>query len=543
MKLRTCIHPKGRFLVGLHRPRYRVENLRRDHRVPVLGAAKDGAPVTGAANFPMGPVVVDDADWVYEIANPFPFRGATFISRRYADQAAANPDIIRIPPRPALSFTDWLQKWADVGKTGGRSMKDLLEDLPEPLLLTIAAESTDPVDLSGLADACCDFVRDPSSGRPTGLQFEDDGRNGLGISVRNPRLFEILGNNPHLPDDYKRAMVLRPGVQGGSEIVGDWCDDAGRSHVYEYLRQNSYIPWGHYAANMADDTVRYHATDLSLADMKGMRRLYYQRTFIRLAADAAGSEPGSLTTVPEDLESLRQQALATIAAGSTDPGPRFSATLWGWNYGFGFAPSGYRLHASHQQAHQQYALLTPIVSGNGDADFSSFAFGDLVADTVRRYREETGVDFFEAYLAAVHANRRTDGGSGGPHSLVVYEGVKVILFVPKAQTSQWELHLVPKSGVGNVLEADTDTRRELDRALWVAIRVLVGLGAEMVTTIECSKRFDAGATGQRLLYSLLPRLPNSPGAFSEAQLRWINRHYPEDFAALCRRELANQRIV
>jgi len=40
-----------------------------------------------------------------------------------------------------------------------------------------------------------------------------------------------------------------------------------------------------------------------------------------------------------------------------------------------------------------------------------------------------------------------------------------------------------------------------------------------------------------LLYAFLPRLPESPGAFSEAQLRWINGHYPEDFAASCRRRL------
>jgi hypothetical protein len=113
----------------------------------------------------------------------------------------------------------------------------------------------------------------------------------------------------------------------------------------------------------------------------------------------------------------------------------------------------------------------------------------------------------------------------------------VVLFVPKAQTSQWELQLVTRSPAGNVLEADTQTRASLDLALWVAIRVLAGLGAEMVTVVEFAKRFDAGDTGQRLLYSLLPRLPNSPGAFSEAQLRWINRHYPEDFAELCRCEL------
>jgi hypothetical protein len=61
----------------------------------------------------------------------------------------------------------------------------------------------------------------------------------------------------------------------------------------------------------------------------------------------------------------------------------------------------------------------------------------------------------------------------------------------------------------------------------------------MITNIEYSKRFDAPDKDQRLLYPFLPRLPESPGAFSEAQLRWIKGHYPEDFAAACR---ANQRF-
>jgi hypothetical protein len=30
------------------------------------------------------------------------------------------------------------------------------------------------------------------------------------------------------------------------------------------------------------------------------------------------------------------------------------------------------------------------------------------------------------------------------------------------------------------------------------------------------------------------------GAFSEAQLRYINGHYPEDFAIACRQELESQ---
>jgi hypothetical protein len=80
-------------------------------------------------------------------------------------------------------------------------------------------------------------------------------------------------------------------------------------------------------------------------------------------------------------------------------------------------------------------------------------------------------------------------------------------------------------------------RRSLDRGLLIAMRILTALGATMVTVIEYSKRFQQTDSTQRLLYVFLPRLPESPGAFSEAQLRWINNHYPEDFALACRLRL------
>jgi hypothetical protein len=80
-------------------------------------------------------------------------------------------------------------------------------------------------------------------------------------------------------------------------------------------------------------------------------------------------------------------------------------------------------------------------------------------------------------------------------------------------------------------------RRSLDRAILVTARVLGSMGARMVTTIEYSKPVVDGSRDQRLLVAFLPRLPESPGAFSEAQLRWINGHYPEDFARACRGHL------
>ena len=136
-----------------------------------------------------------------------------------------------------------------------------------------------------------------------------------------------------------------------------------------------------------------------------------------------------------------------------------------------------------------------------------------------------------------------DGRSDLNESLVVWQDDKVLLFVPKAQTSQWELQLMTKpieatSFPGNILETDLATRLSLDKGMLKAQQALAGRGAQMVTTIEYSKRLTLKSTGQPLIYSFMPKLPQSPGAFSEAQLRYINGHYPEDFAAVCRQSLA-----
>ena len=66
------------------------------------------------------------------------------------------------------------------------------------------------------------------------------------------------------------------------------------------------------------------------------------------------------------------------------------------------------------------------------------------------------------------------------------------------------------------------------------MRILTEMGAKMITVIEFPKRVGVSDIDQRLLYSFLPKIPHSMGAFSEAQLRFINSHYPEDFAIACR---------
>ncbi|BBO84723.1 hypothetical protein [Desulfosarcina ovata] len=524
MRPHTCVSPEGRFVYGIHQPHFTARNFRATDQRSALGTLADGTHHLNEANFPAGSVHEPSATPIYEIPNAFPFRGTTYIGKGWADARARNPEAIRLPRPPEVSFFKI--------HPDEPSARKAIAGLPRPLQLALAATSTDARDLCALAHLATAFCMDTQSHLPWGLEYEQRADGRIKARIADEALFEAVANNVHLPDAYKQAMVLRPGAQGNSEIVGEWHPQK-ESHVFEYLRRNSYIPWGHYAANMANDAVRYQALTITPADMAGMRHLYYQRTYTRLA------EMLSLPAVPDrrpltetELESLRQRIQGQLAKTA---GLDVNRTLWGWNYGFDYAPSGYRLHASHQQIHQQYALIPATVPlADGAGHLPAYACGDRVADFVRAFRRETGKGFFECYMQAIGENRRTDGNPRGERRLVVFEDDRVILFVPKAQTSQWELQLMPKTAVGNVTEADTATRHALDRAILVAVKVLAGMGARMITTIEYSKAIDDPGTDQRLLMAFMPRLPESPGAFSEAQLRWINGHYPEDFALACR---------
>jgi hypothetical protein len=529
----SCIAPEGRFQYGIHKPSYHVANLRAEAKIRQLGTLSDQTALNNAANYPQGSLNVDNADWIFEIPNAFPFRGTTFIDKEWADASADNYDRIRLPPRPEVSFSGLL----------ARNSVDqaLLEELPAPLLLALATTSTDPEDLRRLAARSCAMNFGPD-GTPSGLVY-GQGPRGARPVIHDHALYEAVANNPSLPDTYKTVMVLRPGAQGGSEIIGEWPQD-GQTHVFEYLRRNSYIAGGHYAANMADDAVRYSIESLSPADMRGLRHLYYQRTYVSLAA-RIGITPPQRPLTQTELEDLRLAILAK--AGSELPRV---ATLWGWNFGFDFAPSSYRLHASHQQIHQQYAMVPERVDRFTDdpqvpsGSLPAYCCGDMVAGVIQDYKALFDKSFFDDYLQAIAGNRRMDGRTDLASELIVWQDQRVMLFVPKAQTSQWELQLMTKKDAqgdfpGNVMEADSALRDSLDTGILYAQKVLAGLGARMVTSIEYAKRLerDAAPAEQPLLYAFLPRLPESPGAFSEAQLRFINGHYPEDFAAVCRRHL------
>lgn len=542
--LDSCVTPNGTFQYGIHKPAYAVTNLRQNSRVQSLGeltnteGADQNEQIDNSRNYPLNNLKVDNADWIYEIPNAFPFRGRTYIDKEWADSSANNPDKIRLKTSPSLSLSTFLQEEGDI---------TLFDKLPLPLCLALATCSTDPTDLVKLAHRSCEIIMNGQE--PQGLRYEATSPTRYRPVIHDHALFEAVANNVYLPDSYKIVMVIRPGAQGASEIVGEFVESE-KTHVFEYLRRNSYIPGGHYAANMADDAIRYSIEDLTPADIKGLRHLYYQRSFVRIAEDVKLDLSNQTSPLSEtQLEQLRLDIIRCFT--TTDYSP---ATLWGWNFGFDFAPSRYRLHASHQQIHQQYSMVPEKVERyeNGcievKGELQTYSLGDQLSEFIKRYHSQHKSDFFTDYFRAIRTNTRMDEREDLQNSLVVWEDERVMVFVPKAQTSQWELQLttLPRGASrppGNILECDTATRKSLDSGILAAQKALAGLGAKMVTCIEYGKRINAkDNVTQPLLYAFLPRLPESPGAFSEAQLRFINGHYPEDFAQACRAQLSSMKF-
>ena len=553
---RTSVHPDGYFMAGIHRPSYSVINLRETDPSPVLlGHDADGTEITNEVNFPKGTVTVEHADTVIEIPNPFPFWGATYILDMPAEKCASAPDGFTFNPFTVEERSDdrsgFLHSLLSGSIKGPEGASLTLDDLPEVLLLALAQNSRDPAVLTELARLSCELEYGPQ-GEPVAIRYRQCFDGSKRPLVNNFALFKTVANNPALPDAYKLAMVLMPGIQGTSPVVGEYGKPGEQTHIWEYLRANSYIPYGHFAANMAHDAVRYSAFAVDQADMNGLRALYYQRIYVNMAMALGILDPETpermepLAYDSAKLEDLRLRCLEeTLNRHSKGQMLPFTATLWGWNYGYDFSPSGYRLHASHQMVHQQFALIPPevsVVNNDGAAGdtIPSYAIGDQVAEFISRYFDAHGQDFFTAYIRAIETNRRIDGRQDLPASLVLWEDDNVMLHCPKAQRSQGEVQIMAKACTGNILEADTGMRASLDKAILRAVKTLAGMGAEMITCYEVSKRFDTDMHDQRLFYCFLPRHSRSPGAFSERQGRWITGHYPEDYSLAFRHVMERQ---
>ncbi|UKL13256.1 hypothetical protein [Dissulfurimicrobium hydrothermale] len=533
----TCVKPDGSFLCLLHSPSFTVKNLRKNKILMRIGSlAEGGVEVDNSVNFPSDDLEIIGAEEVYEVPNPFPFWGATYILKPQADNRTLTMESFRFRHGVGQK-EDRSRILADLLKgrlkdKNGRPYR--LSDLPRTILLALAQTSKDADVLKAIAEISCDMEFD-SNKEPCGLCYLEDANGNQRPLIKDYELFDVVANNEALPNDYKKAMVLNPGVQGPNPIVGEYGPE-GETHVWEYMRANSYIPWGHYASNMAHDSIRYSIERLKHEDIIGLRALYYQRIYVQLAVSLGIPLSGYKDLSFETLEGLRSMLYSAVKkmmmTGKDIP---FNATLWGWNYGFDFSPSGYRLHASHQQIHQQFALIPKdAVATCGEGRFPTYTIGDQAARFAAHYRRYYNISFFDAYINAIYSNKRLDFRDDLPKSLVIYEDEHVIVHTPKAQRSQGEVQIMTKVRAGNILEADAGTRKSLDAAIYLVMKGLHRLGAEMITCYEVSKRFDNPDPDQRLFYCFLPRHPQSPGAFSERQGRWVTGHYPEDFAEVFR---------
>ncbi|MFN2365397.1 MAG: hypothetical protein ABR523_02910, partial [Desulfurivibrionaceae bacterium] len=204
MKLRNWVSPENRFIVGIHKPFFKVANQRENDYIEELGRARDGriehgGPIDNRINFPAGDLDVAKTAWIFEIPNPFSFRGATYIKKDWADKRAADPSSINLPPRPTISLSTSLA--GIIGSDDPDQISRAFRKLPEPMLLAAATTSNDPADLIRLAEISCSLVIDREN-RPLGLFYETNRESKLRPLIHNHPLFEAVANNPSLPLPY-----------------------------------------------------------------------------------------------------------------------------------------------------------------------------------------------------------------------------------------------------------------------------------------------------------------------------------------------------
>ncbi|MFO7753023.1 MAG: hypothetical protein R6V41_07880, partial [Desulfobacteraceae bacterium] len=224
MKLpKSCVAPEGTFKTGIHEPCFHIRNFRENDFITDLGEVFQNGSVPNTVNFPSGDVSEKKADIIYEISNPYDFNGTTYINSAWADKNALNPELISLKPRGGISFQNSMKQWLrkDAVPAG------IYDALPRPVLLAVAESSTDPEELVKIAEKACSFCFNPDDRTPCGLLFEQDLSGNAVPKIHDPELFDIIANNRFLPDSHKEAMVLKPGIQGPSEITGEYLSSDG----------------------------------------------------------------------------------------------------------------------------------------------------------------------------------------------------------------------------------------------------------------------------------------------------------------------------
>ncbi|MEZ4567107.1 MAG: hypothetical protein R2860_09115 [Desulfobacterales bacterium] len=219
MKLRTCVDPSGKFVYGRHQPCFTVANLRENDYIGPLGRFADGAMVDNQANFPPGDVDEPAATMIYEIPNPFPFRGVTYISENWAAKKAKDPSSIMLSPPKAVSFTETLEKWFGKNQLTPEKKHQIFNTLPASLNWPLRkppptggcrlAGPDLPANLwltqkpAGLTDFCIIRTNPVQSARYYGRP-----------------LYEVIANNPPLA----RCLQTGDGVnaRGAREKVKSW---------------------------------------------------------------------------------------------------------------------------------------------------------------------------------------------------------------------------------------------------------------------------------------------------------------------------------
>jgi len=120
--LKTCVGVDAKFIVGVHKPEFKVLNFRDNDCLTSLGQLKDGTIIDNSINFPKGDLFEPNADIIYEIANAFPFRGTTYINSAWADIKADHSIKIHIPKPEPCSL---LKNFQSVQKSKNHNKKNI----------------------------------------------------------------------------------------------------------------------------------------------------------------------------------------------------------------------------------------------------------------------------------------------------------------------------------------------------------------------------------------------------------------------------------